>query len=89
MKEVNKLTDNEKTIDVSVIIISDHTIERFLERSKKMKQRLKNPKLTLLKFLSKAVLTKINPAEKVRRIIDNDFQIADYYEYFRLEVCYN
>jgi len=68
-------------IDISTIIISDHAIKRFVERGEKMKQSFKDPKQTLIQFLSRSVLAEIDPKEKVRRIIEHNFEIADYYEY--------
>ena len=62
------------------IKISQHAIDRFIERSKKLGMKeAKDPVAKIIHLLSQAKAEKMNPVYKVKRIINNRCQDADYY----------
>ena len=62
------------------VIISQHAIDRFIERSKKLGMKVPtDPKAKIIHLLGQAKTEKMDPIYKVKRIINNRCQDADYY----------
>lgn len=61
------------------IEITQHAIDRFLERARKLGQGIPlNPEASIRKLLSKAVPEEVDPKHRVKRLISNRFEEALY-----------
>lgn len=60
------------------IKLTAHAVERFVERSRKLGMRVRDPEAVILKMLGKARLEDIPPAHKVKRLIKNGYKEATY-----------
>ncbi len=62
------------------ITITQHAVERFVERSLKLGMKPPiNPENTIRKLLNNAQPEMMDPVYKVKRIINNRCKAADYY----------
>ena len=62
------------------IILSEHCIERFVERVKLMcGKEMEDPERTLRNLLMRAVPEEIEPRYRVARLISNNFRDANYF----------
>ena len=58
--------------------ITQHALERFIERQKKLGQTTKNPEACIMKLLKQAEPEQIEPAHRIKRIIKHGFREAEY-----------
>lgn len=62
------------------IIITNHTIERFVERFSRITKSVpKNPEESIRKLLKHVVLEEMDPVHRVIRLINNGSQDVSYF----------
>jgi len=76
------MPSNDEQIDDNRVCISDHAVERFVERSKKLGMSVpRDPKKTLLRMVGLAEDSAVSPGHRVERLLRNGFQEAIYREF--------
>jgi len=60
------------------LTITQHALERFIERQKKLGQKMKDPEACIMKLLKQAEPEQIDNAHKIKRIIKHGFREAEY-----------